>query len=132
MTQMLAIYSQHCDVLAAVINFALRILAVPSAARTLTTLAVIWVYILVAGALRRRSGPGTSPRSCSLPSSSDARARLCTVRTDYIPKIRFSATLGEEPEAQVGPVWPLRAGNLLTESTKKQCSSQIGFPPAPG
>jgi hypothetical protein len=37
----LAIYSQHCDVLAAVIYFALRILAVPSAALTLTTLAVI-------------------------------------------------------------------------------------------
>jgi hypothetical protein len=44
MTHVLAIYSQHCDVLAAVIYFALRILAVPSAARTLTTLAVIWVY----------------------------------------------------------------------------------------
>jgi competence protein ComEC len=50
-THVLAIYSQHCDVLAAVSYFALRILAVPSAARTLTTLAVIWVYILFAGAL---------------------------------------------------------------------------------
>ena len=46
--------------------------------------------------------------------------------------LSLSATLGEEPEAQVGPVWPLRAGNLLTESTKKQCSSKIGFSPAPG
>ena len=36
--------------LAAVIYFALRAFAVPVATRTLTTLALIWLYILVAGA----------------------------------------------------------------------------------
>jgi competence protein ComEC len=37
-------------VLAAVIYFSLRTFAVPAATRVLTTLALIWVYILVAGA----------------------------------------------------------------------------------
>ncbi len=34
-------------------------------------------------------------RSCSLPSA---------VRTDSAPKVRFSATLGEEPEVELGLV----------------------------
>jgi competence protein ComEC len=37
-------------VLAAVIYFSLRTFAVPAATRILTTLALIWLYILVAGA----------------------------------------------------------------------------------
>jgi competence protein ComEC len=37
-------------VLAALIYFALRALAVPGIPRNLTTLALIWLYILVAGA----------------------------------------------------------------------------------
>jgi competence protein ComEC len=37
-------------VLAAVIYFSLRTFPVPAATRILTTLALIWVYILVAGA----------------------------------------------------------------------------------
>ena len=36
--------------LAAVIYFVLRTLTVPAATRTLTTLTLTWVYILVAGA----------------------------------------------------------------------------------
>ena len=36
--------------LAAVVYFALRAFAVSAATRTLTTLALIWLYILVAGA----------------------------------------------------------------------------------
>jgi hypothetical protein len=46
----LAISGQHVAVLAAVIYFALRAFAVPAATCMLTTLALIWVYILVAGA----------------------------------------------------------------------------------
>ena len=49
-THVLAISGQHVAVLAAVIYFALRALAVPGAPRTITTLALIWLYILVAGA----------------------------------------------------------------------------------
>jgi competence protein ComEC len=45
----LAISGQHVAVIAAVIYFALRLLAVSSAYRTLTMLALIWLYILVAG-----------------------------------------------------------------------------------
>jgi competence protein ComEC len=46
----LAISGQHVAVLAAVIYFSLRTFAVPAAPRILTTLAVSWLYILVAGA----------------------------------------------------------------------------------
>ncbi len=49
-THVLAISGQHVAVLAAVIYFALRALAVPGAPRTITILALIWLYILVAGA----------------------------------------------------------------------------------
>lgn len=49
-THVLAISGQHVAVLAALIYFALRGLAVPLAARTSATLALIWLYILVAGA----------------------------------------------------------------------------------
>jgi competence protein ComEC len=46
----LAISGQHVAVLAAVIYFALRAFAVPGATCTISTLALIWLYILVAGA----------------------------------------------------------------------------------
>jgi predicted membrane metal-binding protein len=49
-THVLAISGQHVAVLAAVIYFSLRALAVPAVYRILTTLALIWLYILVAGA----------------------------------------------------------------------------------
>jgi competence protein ComEC len=49
-THVLAISGQHVAVLAAVIYLSLRTFAVPAATRILTTLALIWVYILVAGA----------------------------------------------------------------------------------
>lgn len=49
-THILAISGQHVAVLAALIYFALRGFAVPLAARTSVTLALIWLYILVAGA----------------------------------------------------------------------------------
>jgi competence protein ComEC len=49
-THVLAISGQHVAVLAAVIYFSLRTFPVPAATRILTTLALIWVYILVAGA----------------------------------------------------------------------------------
>jgi competence protein ComEC len=49
-THVLAISGQHVAVLAAVIYFALRAFAVPGIPRILTTLALIWLYILVAGA----------------------------------------------------------------------------------
>jgi competence protein ComEC len=49
-THILAISGQHVAVLAAVIYFVLRTLTVPAATRALTTLALTWVYILVAGA----------------------------------------------------------------------------------
>ena len=49
-THVLAISGQHVAVLATVIYFALRTFAVPAASRALVTLALIWLYILVAGA----------------------------------------------------------------------------------
>ena len=47
---MLAISGQHVAILAAVIYFALRTLAVPTRLRVGATLVLIWLYILVAGA----------------------------------------------------------------------------------
>jgi len=49
-THVLAISGQHVAVLAAVIYFALRAFALPISWRIPITLALIWVYILVAGA----------------------------------------------------------------------------------
>ena len=49
-THVLAISGQHVAVLVAVIYFALRAFAVPATSRILLTLALIWLYILVAGA----------------------------------------------------------------------------------
>ena len=49
-THVLAISGQHVAILAAVIYFALRTLAVPTRLRIGMTLVLIWLYILVAGA----------------------------------------------------------------------------------
>jgi competence protein ComEC len=49
-THVLAISGQHVAVLAAVIYFCLRTFAVPAATRILTALALMWLYILLAGA----------------------------------------------------------------------------------
>jgi competence protein ComEC len=49
-THVLAISGQHVAILAAVIYFALRFFAIPSGIRSGVTLALIWLYILVAGA----------------------------------------------------------------------------------
>ncbi len=49
-THVLAISGQHVAVLAAVLYFALRAFSVPAAARILTTLALVWAYIVLAGA----------------------------------------------------------------------------------
>ena len=46
----MAISGQHVAVLAVVIYFALRAFALPATSRILLTLALIWLYILVAGA----------------------------------------------------------------------------------
>jgi Competence protein len=46
----LAISGQHVAVLSAVLYFALRAFAVPARLRLFVTLAVIWLYILLAGA----------------------------------------------------------------------------------
>jgi hypothetical protein len=47
---------------------------------------------------------GGSTSRCSRPGSSGARSHPYTVRTDDALKVRFSATLGEEPEVEVGLV----------------------------
>lgn len=49
-THILAISGQHVAVLAALVYFLLRGLAVPLAVRTAGTLSLIWLYILIAGA----------------------------------------------------------------------------------
>jgi competence protein ComEC len=49
-SHVLAISGQHVAILAAMIYFVLRSLAVPLAARVPSALALIWLYILVAGA----------------------------------------------------------------------------------
>jgi competence protein ComEC len=49
-THVLAISGQHVAILAAVIFFSLRLLAIPPAARAGVTIGLIWPYILIAGA----------------------------------------------------------------------------------
>lgn len=49
-THILAISGQHVAILAAMIYFVLRFLAVPLVARVPVTLSLIWLYIVVAGA----------------------------------------------------------------------------------
>lgn len=49
-THILAISGQHVAILAAMSYFLLRYLAVPLAMRASTTLVVVWLYILIAGA----------------------------------------------------------------------------------
>jgi competence protein ComEC len=50
MTHVLTISSQHVAVLGAVIYFSLRAFAAPAATRTYTTMALFWLYVLIAGA----------------------------------------------------------------------------------
>ena len=90
----------------ATVNYSsLRSFALPAATRILTTLALSWLYILNAGApLRWRSGQGSSLRSCSPRGSSDARSRPCDSQSYNGPKVRFSATVGEEPKVEVALV----------------------------
>jgi hypothetical protein len=64
-------------------------------------LALIWLYILIAGAPPSATGPGSSPRSCSPQGSSDARSRPCDRQPYNGLKIRFSTKVGEEPEIEV-------------------------------
>jgi competence protein ComEC len=49
-THVLAISGQHVAILAAVIFFALRLFAIPTAMRAAVTIGSIWPYILIAGA----------------------------------------------------------------------------------
>ncbi len=49
-THVLAISGQHVAILAAVVFFALRYLAIPPNARAVVTLVLTWLYIVVAGA----------------------------------------------------------------------------------
>lgn len=49
-THVLAISGQHVAILAVVIYFALRLFAIPAGIRAGVTLALIWLYIVVAGA----------------------------------------------------------------------------------
>jgi hypothetical protein len=100
----LSISNQHSNALAEVVHFALQIFAVLFATLALTTLARMCVYVLLTGGSPPRSRPGSSPRSCSAQGSSDARSRPSTIRTDDTPKVRFSATVGEELEVEVGLV----------------------------
>jgi competence protein ComEC len=91
-------------VLAAVIYFALRTFALPTTARISATLILIWLYILIAGA------PPSAIRA-GVVATFVLAARLfgrqvsplhCT--TDSTIKVRFSATVGEEPEIEVALV----------------------------
>ena len=79
-THVLAISGQHVAVLTAVIYFSYTF-AVPAATRILTTLALMWLYILVAGAPPSAIRAGSSPRSCSAPGCSDA-ARAALLHDD--------------------------------------------------
>jgi hypothetical protein len=45
--------------------------------------------------------------------SSDARSRPYTVRTDCAPKVRFSATLGQEPKIVLACVMPISGTEAL-------------------
>jgi competence protein ComEC len=49
-THVLAISGQHVAILAAVIYYAIRNLAIPPTIRALVTLGLMWVYIIIAGA----------------------------------------------------------------------------------
>jgi hypothetical protein len=98
----LAISSQHGDVLAAVIYFSLRtFVAVPFVYRILTTLASSWLYFLVAGASPSAIRAGvvaTIVLAAGLLGRQSSRP--CDSRTYNGLKVRFSATLREEPEAR--------------------------------
>ena len=50
-THILAISGQHVAILAALVYFVLRGFAVPLMVRNPATLALVWLYILIAGAL---------------------------------------------------------------------------------
>ena len=50
---------------------------------------------------------------------SDVRSRPYTVRTDDVPKVHFSAMMGEEPEIELALVLLLCARGLLSELSGK-------------
>jgi competence protein ComEC len=79
-THVLAISGQHLAILAAVVFFGLRLVAVPPHARAGVTVLLTRLYIVVAGRHPPPSGPAWSPRSCWRQSSSGARSRRCTLR----------------------------------------------------
>jgi hypothetical protein len=87
-----------------VIYFSLRALAIPSVYLIFTTLALIWLYILITGGPPSAIRAGWSPRSCSPQGSSDAWSSPCDSQTYNGLTVRFSATVGEEPEVGVGQV----------------------------
>jgi hypothetical protein len=100
-THVLAISGQHVAILAAAVFFGLRLVAVPPHARAGVTVLLTRLYIVVAGRHPPPSGPGWSPRSCWRQSSSGARSRPCDSQSYNGLKVRFSATVGEEPEVEV-------------------------------
>ena len=77
-THVLAISGQHVVIVAGVIFFAIRILAIPPTIRAGVTMGLVWLYIFIAGAPHQPSGRGSWQPSCSSRRSSDARCHPCT------------------------------------------------------
>jgi competence protein ComEC len=100
-THVLAISGQHVAVLSAIIYFVLRLFAVPALFRNPTTLALMWLYIFVAGAPPSAIRAGFVATFVLAARSSGASSRLCTVRSDSAVKVRFFVTLDEEAEVEV-------------------------------
>ncbi len=55
---------------------------------------------------------------------SGARSRLCTRRNDNAPRLRFSATLGEEPVVEMRLVWQLCYRDLFAECVQEEENSR--------
>ena len=103
-THVQAISGQHVAILAAVIYFALHTIAVGSIYRIPLTLVLIWLYILIAGAPPSAIRAGVVATLVLVARLLDRQISPYIVQTYNTLKVRFLATLGEEPEIEVGLV----------------------------
>ena len=101
---MLAISGQHVAVLATVIYFALRAFAVSIASRAIVTLVPIWLYILVAGAPPSAIRAGVVATLVLVAGLLGRQVAQGDSQSYNGLKVRFSATVGKEPEVEVGLV----------------------------
>jgi len=100
-THVLAISGQHVVILAAVIYFAIRIFAIPPTIRAGLTMGLLWVYILIAGAPPSAIRAGVVATFVLAAPLLGRQVSPCNRQTYNSLKVRFTATLGEEPDIDV-------------------------------